>query len=849
MSKVKSKSRVMMLSLAVIMALPSCKTGPSQDPRDTFWNGKFPRQLEWMRSQVRELSQKERDAIVIRQEKDARRTDLLRVGVIDSGVDIAHKDLQSQIDYRIVDGRVAGAGIDVMGGGPSGTHVMVDPTLFAFGAKEIKNGLIVEPAESPLQLIKQANDIFVDHFYEAIHTDPELKESLFAQLPKESLSLRGALEITRYLTIDALLVEVDKSKPFTEQELKDNKIFDFYTGPNRFAPRMLDNAERVEHGKRLYEVLKSSMEFTDQKTGFNKNFENLMAYLKVQQAGAILPVDRGSTMKAMDSAFSMVIWGADGFDPLTQLERQIKSSGRWDNKTPVEVAETIIAENKPRYEALLKDPSLTKKDKENIRQAIRNIDNLKAVAQNLMDMQKDPEAYKKMKSDLRRYVIRTQHPYLSSESNGNIHATHVSGVIAHQNPDIRIVPIRVTTSPVALSPARQKLLVEHYIADFRAWLQLPIVQELMNVISAEYSGMKMTPKRAENILKDYLNTPKGSLDAVFIDDVLKAVEAAGAQKLKLANVSLGTTFQKDHSLDKKHESMVNDLYSEFVRYKIGQTMNEKAPGTLFVVATGNDGGWLDGVTKAGFPVGVTSTRFLEISKRKGLADSPNNSVKNLLAVGSVNVNGTLTAFTNILIDPKVPQIFSTGEEIYSSVPAKNTGTSANLVGKGFEGVAEAQSLVNKSYEKENVDIREQLRKQGQSLEVGNIIESMKNSMAIKLHLEAPLGRQNLSGTSMATPTVTGILANYLVEKMQKEHISSKDVYLHPSMMPEQVVKDVMAMAKVSPNSSVVTIRMLTEGIKKWGTAKEATAQAKEAKAIFNKKSTSAAAVRCEAVFR
>ncbi|QLY23845.1 S8 family serine peptidase [Bdellovibrio sp. KM01] len=848
MTQVKTKSRVMMLSLAVILALPSCKTGPSQDPRDTFWNGRFPRQLEWMRSQVRELSQKERDAIVIRQEKDARRTDLLRVGVIDSGVDIAHKDLQAQIDYRIVDGRVAGAGIDVMGGGPSGTHVMVDPTLFSFGAREIKNGLIVEPVESPLQLIKQSNDIFVEHFYALLQNDPELKESLFAQLPKESLSLRGALEVTKLVKIEDHISTYGKEKPYSLEELKTNKAFDFYTGPDSYVPKMIKYASRMEHGKRFYEAMKEALEVTDQKTGLNKNIANLVTYLKIQQAQAALPVDRGDAIRTLDPAFNMVLWGADAFDPLTQLERKIKASDRWNDKTPVEVVESIISENKPRYEQLLKDLSLKKDEREAVRNAIKNIEKLRPLAQTLQNIQKDPEAYKKMKSDLRRYVIRTQHPYLAPDSNSNSHATHVSGVIAHQNEDIRIVPLRVTTGPIGLSPARQKMITDQYISEFHNWIQLPIVAELMNVISKEYSGMKMTPKRAESILRDYLQTTKGTLDAVFINDVVKAVEAAGAEQLKLANVSLGTTFKKDHNLDKKHESMVNDLFSEFVRYKIGQTMNEKAPGTLFVVATGNDGGWLDGVTKAGFPVGITSTRFLEISQRKGFKDTPNNAVKNILAVGSVNVNGTLTAFTNILIDPKVPQIFSTGEEIYSSVPAKSSEATLNMVSGQFKGVAEAQSLVGKTFE--NLEIMEKIKAQANAFETTSMIDSLQQSIALKIHLDAPLGRQNMSGTSMATPTVTGILANYLVKKMEKERISSKDAYLHPSMMPEQVVKDVMAMAKVSPHSQVITIKMLTEGIKKWGTAKEATIQASKAKEIFHPKPTgTGSVVRCEVVFR
>ncbi|WP_413584168.1 S8 family serine peptidase [Bdellovibrio sp. HCB274] len=847
MTKVKSRSRVMMLSMAVILALPSCKTGPSQDPRDSFLSGKFPRQLEWMRSQVRELTQKERDAIVIRQEQDARRSDLLRVGVIDSGVDIAHKDLQAQIDYRIVDGRVAGAGIDVMGNGPSGTHVMVDPSLFAFGAKQIKDGMIVEPVESPLDLLKRSNEIFVEHFYDSIQNDPELKESLFAKLPKESLSLRGAMEITKLLTIDDYIDRIRKAggKTATPEELKDIKPFDFYTGPDKYIPNMIKYASNLEHGTRFYEVMKDSLEALDQKTGFNKNFDNLFSYLKVQQNQALLGMDRMQATEFLNPAFNMILWGADAFDPLSQLERQIKADSKYDGKTPIEVAEMIISEAKPAYEALLNNPDTKKEDKEALRKAVKNIENLRSVAKALEDRQKDPSAALKMRSDLRRYVIRTQHPYLASDSNSNSHATHVSGVIAHQNSNVRIVPIRVTTGPVALAPARQKALNQQYLAEFREWLQLPIVTELVSVISKEYSGLKMTPKRAESLLKDYLETQKGSLDAVFINDVLRAIEAAGVQQLKLANVSLGTTFQKDHSLANKRESMVNDLFSEFVRFKIGRAMNEKAPGTLFIVATGNDGGWLDGVTKAGFPVGITSTRFLEIAKQKGLKDTPNNAVKNILAVGSINVNGTLTAFTNILIDPKVPQIFSTGEEIYSSVPAKNSENSEKLVSKGFDGVSKAQKLVEKSFE--SLPFSERLAQQNKVFRNTMMIDSFQKSMAIQLHLEAPLGRQNMSGTSMATPTVTGILANYLVEKMAKEQISSRDVYLHPSMMPEQVVKDVMAMAKTSPHSSVITIKMLNEGIKKWGTAKESTHQSKRVKDIFKPKASGP--VQCEAVFR
>ncbi|WP_413557092.1 S8 family serine peptidase [Bdellovibrio sp. HCB209] len=841
MTKMRHKSRVMMLSLAVLLALPSCKTGPSQDPRDSFWNGKFPRQLEWMRSQVRELSQKERDAIVIRQEKDARRTDLLRVGVIDSGVDIAHKDLQAQIDYRIVDGRVAGAGIDIMGNGPSGTHVMVDPTLFAFGAKAIKNGLIVEPVESPLQLIKESNTLFVEHFYAALQNDPEIKESVFIKLPKEAISLRGALEVTKGASWPEIFDRIKGNKILDAEMMEKQRIYDFYTGPKYYTPNMISVGQSLEHGQRFFELMKESMEYVDQKTNLNKNIELLQQFMKLQEKPALTPITRAKAIDRLDASFNMAIWGYDAFDPLTQLEKAINSTADFKGKSTVEAAELLITKGKERYAKLLQDPSLSKEDKQSIRNAMKRIEQLRPLATDLKNFQQDPVAYAKMKSDLRRYVIRTQHPYLDSSSNSNSHATHVSGVIARQNPDVRIVPIRVTTGPVALAPERQKEIIERYSSEFSEWLKLPIVSELIAMINKEYTGVKITPVRAEKILKDYLGTLKGTLDAVFIEDVLKAIEAAGKQQLKLANVSLGMTFKKEYSLDRKQQSAVTDLFSEFVRYKIGQTMQFKAPGTLFVVATGNDGGWIDGVTKTGFPVGITSTRFIEIAKNKGLPDTPNNALKNILAVGSINENGTLTAFSNILIDPKVPQVFSTGEEVYSSVPAKSKEHSTNLVKNEFKEVIKANDLAVKSLDP--LPISERLTTQSKILMEGRIVDSFQDAMATKMTLESPLGRQNMSGTSMATPTVTGILANYLIDKMAKEHISSKDAYLHPSLMPEQVVKETLAMAKLSPNSSVITIRMLNEGIKKWGIAKEQTAQKQKIQQILR-----ATVIRCEAVF-
>jgi subtilisin family serine protease len=847
------KKHILGLNVALVtvaLMVTACDGLISQNPADTFWDKKFPKQLEWIRSQMREISVDTENKIVARVKNDQQRTDLLKVAVIDAGVDIAHPDLINQIDYRIDNNRIVGAGYDIMGGGNFGSQVLVNPTLFAFGAGSLREGKIVNPPASPLKEIEQLNNRFRDLIMEGIHSDPILQESLFARLTRDSFTVFGFEDIKNE-TEDQLssykenqekgrLISVNTPVTGNDQDrirMAQNN-WTYLTDDQK--PDSLDIVTSIEHGDKFISLVKKSYETLDSEMGFSKKitlfnqFKNIQDDENPNNEAEKFPKD---LIKAMD----FIIFGADAYDPIRRLERIFRESPEYHELNFADAFRKYYATRVEQLDTILKNSkNIKKSDLKILKQNKAQMAIFKNLVENLIQLQQDPVAYKKMHSEIRRFVYRTQHPYISAESNDNEHATHVSGVIAKQHPNIRIVPIRVTTQSVILGKDHTKEITEKLVTEFKAFTQSAYFAPLKTQIASEYGNIKMSDNALINGVKAYLS--KQSMNAVFIVDVLKAVEAAGRDQVKLANVSLGTTFKKNYSLDKKAESMTEDIFSEFARYQIGRTIQEKAPGTLFMIATGNDGGWIDGISKSAFPVGITSTRLIKISKDLGLEQSPNNRSKNVLAVASINKNGTLTEFSNILLDPNIPEIFSTGEEIMSSVPGKSLGASMSLANKITKKLPELLSTMTT----ENIDLLENLPRDQQ----GGLRQKLRTdlrfsrdlveSLGILLHVQQHIDRANMSGTSMATPTVTGIVARYIAERMITEKVSAAEIYNHPNYTPEKIVGDIMKMSRTNQINSAVSVQMLVDNIKAWSKSKGVSIQTKEMNRLVSP--------RCQAVF-
>lgn len=836
--------------LSCTFLVSACEPLLSQNPADTFWNKKFPKQLEWIRSQMREIPLKVQEKIVDRVLKDQQRKDLLKVAVIDSGVDIAHPDLLNQIAYRVQDGHIVGAGYDIMGQGAFGSHVLVDPTLFAFGAESLRDGRIVNPPESPLKELEMMNNRFRDLVMEGIQKDPVLKASLFSKLSRDSFTMLGFEYVKDdpegyYKSYERLKEKGELINASTiANEFSKNRVLAVQNKWSMMTkdhkPKALSYIESIEAADHFVKLLADAYNTLDTEMDFTKKVSLLNQFQNIVQKKEDIMEDAEKFPDLLKKAMEFVIYGADAYDPILSLERMFQTTDEYEKLPFAEALHKFHGTKKQELDAYLKRTDLLKAEKAELEKYKKQIQTLGNIFENLIGLQKDPVAYNKMRSELRRYVYRTKHPYIAAESNGNSHATHVSGVIAKQHPNIRIVPIRVTTQTIVTSKDRQKDVVNYLLSEFEKFRETSYFEPLNQELIREYGGIKVSDKNIVAGAKRYLK--ENSLNAIFIQDVLNAVEVAGKEQIKLANVSLGTTFQKNHSLDKKMESLAEDMFSEFARYQIGKTIQEKAPGTLFMIATGNDGGWVDGVSKTAFPVGITSLRLMKISKELNLPASPNNDIKNVLAVASINPNGTLTPFTNILLDPNIPEIFSTGEEIKSSIPAKALTATSELIHKKLEPLKQllvrmTSVLIRKN---KNSSMEETEKRLEESELDIDFMEKLPESVSLLLHMQEPITRANMSGTSMATPTVTGIVARYVAEKMKKENITMDEVYLHPSFKPETIIKDIMAMSKSNSLTPMITVKMLVEGIKTWEKSRGEITQKKAFNLMMK--------ARCESIF-
>lgn len=838
-------TRIVSISIIILVLFThlGCRKMASQNPIDTFHDGQFPRQLENLRSQIREMTVREREAILARIAKDQSNENILKVAVIDSGVDIAHPDLQAQLDYRVENGRIVGAGFDLMGNAQSGTHVFVNPNLFAFASDGLKRGKIVGVHQAPLEFIKKMEDRLADLILTEMKKDPILMASRLNKINRRSIQFLQIAEMVE--SADDYLTEYEEYKEnktlITEdvfkirpQSLENRKVIRLLE--SEWQPLLgeieVDGFEFVtfvEHADRFIKIIKTAFETIEQEFQYTKRLERTVEFMK----GGGEKIELDEAKAELESAFLYTQYGADAFDPLLKLKSYFSHIREYAHMPLGLALNSYANELEDKMNHLLNSKDLKKDERIIIKQGVEKISFYREMAKTIDALEKDPVAYQKFRSDLRKYVHRTQHPFLLSDSNENSHGTHVAATIARQNPNIRIVPIRVTTSSVVASRDRFESVLNQLIADFDQWLTVPIVKELISEIKKEYTGIQVSENTMKRAFKTYFKA--NELDAMFITEVLKAIEVVGSQNIKLANVSLGTSFKKNHETKKRIDSFVVDLIAEFVRYRMGEVILEKAPHSLFLIATGNDNAWFDGVTRSAFPVGIKSMRFQKISDEKGMLQTPNNKTQNVLGVASVNPTGSLTAFTNFSIQKDFPQIFSTGEEIMAAVPVKDIKAVTNKISQNTIRLFVADTLANTK------KLSEQLKKQEKYDSVriteegikGKVLVNSDVALAQMLHFSSPITRQAMSGTSMATPTITGKMADLIITRAISTHQPLKTHFDSHALSPGVLVQDLMSRAQPGPYSKymVVDVKTLVTDIKKWSVSQGQVATEKAVKCL------------------
>ena len=172
----------------ILFLVSACKV-ENQDPKRLFVTEKLPRLLDKMANRGSEFAKKETEILkIIAARKNKPK---YKVAVIDSGVDIFHEDIFRRIHWEMRDGKIS-AGYDVMAGDYRAEATLINPYLFAYGAKEIIDDRISGEVESPLKLLGQHNDAFVKLLLKNLKAAKELDGTFFRKLNEKNISIFGA---------------------------------------------------------------------------------------------------------------------------------------------------------------------------------------------------------------------------------------------------------------------------------------------------------------------------------------------------------------------------------------------------------------------------------------------------------------------------------------------------------------------------------------------------------------------------------------------------------------------------------------------------------------------------------
>ncbi|MBF0362847.1 MAG: S8 family serine peptidase [Oligoflexia bacterium] len=442
--------------------------------------------------------------------------------------------------------------------------------------------------------------------------------------------------------------------------------------------------------------------------------------------------------------------------------------------------------------------------------------------------------------DYQRYNKLTQNPYVNSSKNKEqVHGTHVAGIISKQDNNIGIVPVRVLTESQEASELADNNISARFLAEFRNWFtDLTVQRASCDLLKDLIKNLEVNPcsesagnasaeklfKLFEPIFKKKFSDSR--IDYHFFYQLNDALKYVGEQKIKLANISLGTSFSRgisspNNDTRKNLDKLFDFLVFEFFKFQTNKTIKQYAPNTLFVVAAGNDGAWLDGRNRSALPCDL-STPFLD----KYIGSPTTNN--NVLCVGSIGPEQELSSFTNIPLT-QIPFVFSFGEAILSTIKTTNcSGNNSDFNAKFalnqnglLSNFGSNKSFLENYLTKEGIITPNQSAKEKFelldkfSVYFNTIFEIVKSSQhAITQHscITSPKNHDRLSGTSMASPAVAGYLAKMVLAKAKAFAIEDMStLYNHPEFTPAKIIQMLMENAPAYGGSSIVReVRKVTD---------------------------------------
>ncbi len=785
------------------------------------------------------------------------------VAIIDNGVDYLHPDLIKQIRFDRGANGGGGAGLDVMGGDRWPHPNVIDAKLFAFGAGAIKDGLIQGAQEDPIKFIAEMNAAFMKQLETEIQADPVLKKSLFRKINAANYDIFAAGEFAkewsprRYEQLKKLELLITETTP----PEKDAPFRDHLTWRTIVELGWADVQEvqlvSVEHADLFEKAVRKALAPSERSHGFSKHIENYKKFHKDRDPdseGAIAPYgDIGSGMRELANHFPKANpeqsvathfcqrYDAETYalvtDPKVPLTRKIASAKAFLERQ-IKLTEEVLSIQ----EKIEKSPeelhrlSLARKALPFFRRYFDSVMDRKDQAFLFCDPKlgrRQPDAR------IAKFAKDRFHPYLAAGADEEVHGTHVAGIVARQSRKTQIVPVRVITSSTQDVPAKKEALRKELERDFADWLASPVALKGAEARLRSIGGSGRAG--VEAVMRRYLDEfwASDSLDVHFFDEIIQAIRYVGEQKIKLANMSLGTNFTVP--VDSATRPSPRDVLKregkfilyEFFKTRIAEAVNAHAPGTLFVIASGNDGQWVDGRSHSALPCDITSSYMKQFEADPSRPTLANNAgFRNILCVGSINSRDELSSFMNLPLT-STPFVLSYGESVLAPVKATSCdGTTTQLVNENgvgstfpmpfvdtesgdFDAFGKKYGFIRAGDKDEDLELARGTV-DSEIMYAGVLLTSLGQAEFYRRCFETTAPRNHLSGTSMATPAVTGYLARKISAYLRVLNVEQDKAYADPRFSPAAIVKMLGEKSPVFGGDSIIKSLPKVVDIRTWG---------------------------------
>ncbi len=788
------------------------------------------------------------------------------VAVIDNGVDYTHPDLVRQIRF---DAGMKGAGLDVMGDDRWPHPNLIDASLFSFGARGVQDGLIRGAPEHPLNLILKANEDFLRTFLPIHRADTRLANTLFRRINESNFSLFMATNFLRYWDADEyadlkklgrLITEGSPPSPEASLETQYNwrRLAELpWTGDLSYEFRTVEGAEFFA------ENIEKAYKGFDAATGYSAKLEPMRAFYKARNSAH----ENRDLESSLSSAFNAVTNRYPRYSPEVQLSEtlcgiyspdlyrrivdpQTNATVKFDLvRKGFDEQIRIFGEFLDVYEKLHADQPDDVAGVRDTRIAMgflpKYFANVVSPAERTLFFCDSKEPRRQPDPKIVRFAKERGHPFFDRASAEEVHGTHVAGIIARQSPKNQIVPIRIITASSESIPLRDKQVRAELEKGFSEW-----IDAYPSALLAAQKRLGVSGRGAVLAkFREYLNEFWGRhrLDFYFFNEMMESIRYVGAQRIKLANMSLGTTFEQE--VDSPNPPTARERLNtdgtfvvyEYFKTRVAQEVRSNAPHTLFVIASGNDAKWVDGRTRSALPCDLTSSYLAQFEQDAGAKKVVNNDgFRNVLCVGSMNSRDELSSFMNLPVT-ETPFVLSYGEAILAPVKQTSCGFAEtslqkeNGMGSTFSiatPIFDFEGFENGKYDaflkkngflsgRERPSELKKTRSWFNETYLSMIRGALQSTMRAEYYrrcFENPVSpKDHLSGTSMATPAVAGYIGRILSTYLRLAKIEEEQAYDDPRFSPENIIKHLQDKSPAFGGSSIIKDVRKVSDIRSWST--------------------------------